>query len=76
MYLNSTTVSNPSLGIPPLVGHTHTHIHARTRTLKQRLVVRRQEMLQMHVEKCEEILSTKAEAKDTLVKEVSDPCPS
>ena len=35
-----------------------------------RTVVRRQEMLQKYVEKCEEILSTKSEAKENLAKEV------
>jgi hypothetical protein len=35
-------------------------------------VVRRQEMLQKYVEKCEEILSVKSDAKEALVKAVSD----
>ena len=35
-----------------------------------RTLVRRQELLQKHVEKCEEILSAKAEAKEALAKEV------
>ncbi len=35
-----------------------------------RVVVRRQEALQRHVEKCEEVLSSKAEAKEALAKEV------
>ena len=35
-----------------------------------RTVVRRQEMLQKHVEKCEEILSQKSDAKEALAKEV------
>ncbi|XP_064396570.1 sorting nexin-4-like [Halichondria panicea] len=34
-----------------------------------RVVVRRQEALQRHVEKCEEVLSSKAEAKEALAKE-------
>ena len=36
-----------------------------------RTVVRRQEMTQKYVEKCEEILSAKSEAKEALAKEVS-----
>ena len=36
-----------------------------------RTVVRRQEMLQKYVEKCEEILSAKSEAKEALAKAVS-----
>lgn len=36
-----------------------------------RTVVRRQEMLQKYVEKCEEILATKADAKEALAKDVS-----
>ena len=35
-----------------------------------RTMVRRQEMLQKYVERCEETLSAKAEAKDVLTKEV------
>ena len=37
-----------------------------------RSVVRRHEMMQKHLEKCEEIMSAKSEAKDALAKEV--PC--
>ena len=33
--------------------------------------MRRQELLQKHVERCEEILSAKAEAKEALAKEVT-----
>ena len=35
-----------------------------------RTVVRKQEMLQKYVEKCEEILSVKSDAKEALAKEV------
>ena len=35
-----------------------------------RSVVRRHEMMQKHLEKCEEIMSAKSEAKDALAKEV------
>ena len=35
-----------------------------------RSVVRRQEMMQKHLEKCEEIMAAKSEAKDALAKEV------
>ena len=35
-----------------------------------RSVVRRHEMMQKHLEKCEEIMSAKSDAKDALAKEV------
>ena len=35
-------------------------------------MVRRQEMVQKYVEKCEEILSVKSEAKESLAKAVSE----
>ena len=39
--------------------------------VSHRTVVRRQEMTQKYVEKCEEVLSAKSEAKEALAKEVS-----
>ena len=37
-----------------------------------RSVVRRHEMMQKHLEKCEEIMSAKSDAKDALAKEVNN----